>query len=62
MAEIKEGWAWSGSSKKQHYFRKQGEVYLSLCGKWLQFQDLAADTDCRACRKRLEKEGREASG
>lgn len=54
MIERDEGWGFVYGSRVEHYFRKG----RSLCGKWgLWALPKSIDyPDCKACRKRLDKE------
>ena len=59
MSKVKEGWTWVVGSPKWHYIRD----HVSICRKWLllgdpeleQGNDTSAD-NCKACRKKLERE------
>ncbi len=57
-SKLTEGWGWPLNSKKAHYFVGG----RALCMKWLFFGDCQMGNDnspdnCKACVKRLEKEG-----
>lgn len=60
MAAAKEGWGFTGTSRKAHYFREG----MSLCGKWgfrspnapLEPDNGPSRDDCVACRRALDRE------
>jgi hypothetical protein len=58
--KVREGWGFTGTSTKAHYFRDG----TSLCGRWgfrhpdapLEPDDAPSKSDCVACRRALDKE------